>query len=159
LPGRGEIRRFGALTVIDDTYNANPGSMRAAIHVLRDWAGPGRCILVVGDMLELGTHAAGCHRQLGEEAAACGIHGIISLGDHAEDVCEGAELAGHPAMQLAACRQLSEVTRTLENWIEPGDVVLVKGSRGMRMERVVEWLEQTWGVAHRDQSLSINRAA
>lgn len=159
MPGRGAIRRFGAMTVIDDTYNANPASMRAAVHVLRDWAGPGRCIFVAGDMLELGTHSAGCHRQLGEEAAACGIHGIIALGHFADDVVEGARMAGHRDGQLKACRTLHEVTAVLEDWLQPGDVVLVKGSRGMRMERVVDWLEETWGVKHREQGTHRLRAS
>lgn len=154
LPGRGEIRRFGALTVIDDTYNANPGSMRAAIHVLRDWAGPGRCILVVGDMLELGSYSAGCHRLLGEEAAACGIHGIIAMGQQAPSVAEGAVIAGHPSSQASACTQIEEVTEVLQQWLQPGDVVLVKGSRGMRMERVVGWLESVWGIPHREPAFA-----
>ncbi len=159
MRGRGEIRRFGTITVIDDTYNANPGSMRAAIHVLRDWAGPGRCILVAGDMLELGPYASGCHRQMGEEAAACGIHGIIAMGSHAVDVVDGARLAGHPAQQSATCQDLDEVMSLLDEWLEPGDVVLVKGSRGMRMERIVQRLEQGWGIAHRDASPLLSKAS
>ncbi|MCC7422916.1 MAG: UDP-N-acetylmuramoyl-tripeptide--D-alanyl-D-alanine ligase [Planctomycetaceae bacterium] len=159
MPGRGVIRRFGAVTVIDDTYNANPGSMRAAIHILRDWAGPGRCIFVAGDMLELGTYSAGCHRQLGEEAVACGIHGIIALGHFAGDVVEGARLSGHRDGQLRACTTLADVTATLEDWLQPGDVVLVKGSRGMRMERVVEWLEDAWGIKPKEKETPRLRAS
>ncbi len=139
-PGRCSVEQLGPWTVIDDTYNANPTSMRAACELLRDWPGHNKRILVTGDMLELGTAAADYHRELGGQAAAANIDHLLSLGPHAEWVVRGAYQAGIDAHCLAACSDLDSLIAVLDCWLAQGDVVLVKGSRGMQMERVIEWL-------------------
>jgi UDP-N-acetylmuramoyl-tripeptide--D-alanyl-D-alanine ligase len=140
--GRCVVLHLGNWTVIDDTYNANPTSMQAACRLLTDWSGGGRRILVGGDMLELGQDAATYHRQLGRIAAESDLDLIAVLGRHAGDVVRGAVEAGFKRQQLAECSDFAALTTVLDCSLEPGDVILVKGSRGMRMERVIEWLRQ-----------------
>lgn len=142
VPGRCVSERIGPWTVIDDTYNANPASMRAACETLRDWHTSGRRLLVVGDMLELGKDANELHRELGRFAAECGIDRVAVQGDHAADVIRGCLEGGLTADCLAECRDNDVLLAVLDCWLEPDDVLLVKGSRGMRMERVVEHLRE-----------------
>ncbi|MCC7547208.1 MAG: UDP-N-acetylmuramoyl-tripeptide--D-alanyl-D-alanine ligase [Burkholderiales bacterium] len=118
--------------VIDDTYNANPDSMRAAIAVLVREAAPR--ILVMGDMGELGADAPRLHEELGEEARRAGIEHLFALGD----LSAGA--ARSFGRQARAFRDLDVLCRELTPLLAPGVTVLVKGSRFMRMERVVQRL-------------------
>jgi UDP-N-acetylmuramoyl-tripeptide--D-alanyl-D-alanine ligase len=142
VAGRCRIEQIGRWTVIDDTYNANPGSMQAACDVLRDWKGTGKRILVAGDMLELGNKTIECHRELGRAAAAAGIDHLIVHGPSARQTIRGARDGGLSSYQLAECDSLEAAFTVLDCWLEAGDVVLVKGSRGMRMERVIDWLRE-----------------
>jgi UDP-N-acetylmuramoyl-tripeptide--D-alanyl-D-alanine ligase len=142
VPGRCRLEEVGPWSVIDDTYNANPSSMQAACHVLRDWAGFGKRILVTGDMLELGDLSAECHRQLGRCAAEADVDRLLVYGEHAAHVIGGALDAGLPTHCLAQCDDFEALLAVLDCWLDEGDVVLVKGSRALRMERVVEWLRQ-----------------
>lgn len=142
VAGRCHVRQLGRATVIDDTYNSNPQSMRAACHLLRDWQTGGRRLLVAGDMLELGGETAGWHRACGQEAGQWKFDRLLAFGQQSEHVVQGALDAGMPHGQLAQCADLESVFTVLDCWIEPDDVILVKGSRGMRMERVVEWIAQ-----------------
>ncbi|RPI76777.1 MAG: hypothetical protein EHM42_14500, partial [Planctomycetaceae bacterium] len=139
-PGRCRVETVGRWTVIDDTYNASPLSMQAACECLRSWPATGKKLLVIGDMLELGSESARWHSELGTLAATSGIDWLLTVGDYAPEVARGARLAGFPAHQIAAFHQIEPLQSILDCWLSPGDVVLVKGSRGMRMERVVEWL-------------------
>lgn len=139
-PGRCHLQRIGRWSVIDDTYNANPSSVQAACRVLHDWQGAKKKILVLGDMLCLGDHSEAFHREIGEFAAQSGIEQVIAVGSQAAAVTGSAREAGMDAGRLGACRDLDTAMMLLDCWLEPGDVVLVKGSRGMRMERVVEQL-------------------
>ena len=140
VAGRCQFEEIGPWTVIDDTYNANPSSMQAACAVLRDWRGQGKKMLIAGDMLELGDRTAICHRELGQSAAIAGINHLMGYGQQAGHVVHGALDAGMPAHGLAECESFDAMLAVLDCWLEPGDVVLVKGSRAMRMERVIEWL-------------------
>ena len=142
VPGRCQVHHIGPWTVIDDTYNANPASMRAACETLRDWQGVNKRLLITGDMLELGTHAESAHIELGRAAAEAGVDGLLVVGEQAEMVIHGALAGGLRHSRLAQCDDLETLLTVLDCVLEPGDVVLVKGSRGMRMERVVEWLRQ-----------------
>lgn len=131
VPGRLQSRPgLNSATFLDDTYNANPGSVAAALAVLAQTAGPK--ILVLGDMGELGEGGAGLHAEIGRQAAAAGVDALYALG----------ELTGHavtafgPGAVYYEC--LQELLADLENRLAPGVTVLVKGSRFMRMERVVQ---------------------
>ncbi|HMO56402.1 MAG TPA: UDP-N-acetylmuramoyl-tripeptide--D-alanyl-D-alanine ligase [Roseiflexaceae bacterium] len=121
-------------TLIDDTYNAAPASMQAALQILA--ATPGRRIAVLGDMRELGTIEEAAHRQVGEWAA--GIADIlVTLGRCGRWIAIGAREAGMPAEQIIAVDERAEVVALLEELIVPGDTILLKGSRAMEMEQIV----------------------
>lgn len=141
VAGRCRTIQHDEFTVIDDTYNANPRSMQAACHVLRDWKTGAKRMLIAGDMLELGDRSDALHRKLGQTAAACGIDRLLSFGNNTKQVVLGAMSGGMSAHNIAECHDLDSLLAVLDCWLETGDVVLVKGSRAMRMERVVEWLE------------------
>jgi len=141
-PGRCFHEQIGLWTVIDDSYNANPPSMNAACNVLQEWNTSGKKILIAGEMLELGDHADACHRELGELVAGSEIDYLLVLGPHADQVVSGAADVGMPWHRLAACQSFDNLSSVLECWLEPGNVVLVKGSRAMRMERVIDHLRQ-----------------
>jgi len=141
-PGRCMVEQTGTCTIIDDTYNANPLSMQAACLCLRDWPGQGHKLLIVGDMLELGSETQKSHQELGACVAATSVDRLLAFGENAGDVSQGALHAGMQPHLVANCRELDSLLTVLDCWLEPGDVVLVKGSRGMRMERVVQWLKQ-----------------
>jgi UDP-N-acetylmuramoyl-tripeptide--D-alanyl-D-alanine ligase len=146
-PGRCMVVQAGNCTIIDDTYNANPLSMQAACLCLQDWPGPGHKLLIVGDMLELGVETRKSHQELGACVAATSVDRLLAFGDNAGDVSWGALHAGMRPHVVAECHELDALLTVLDCWLEPGDVVLVKGSRGMRMERVVQWLKQRGGAA------------
>ncbi|MGQ0636322.1 MAG: UDP-N-acetylmuramoyl-tripeptide--D-alanyl-D-alanine ligase [Planctomycetaceae bacterium] len=141
-PARCQVAELGPWTVIDDTYNASPLSMQAACTCLNDWPAPGRRLLVAGDMLELGADAPRCHADFGHCVAATAIDRLLVVGEHADHVASGALQAGMSPYCIADCGDIDALLTVLDCWLEPGDVILVKGSRGMRMERVVEWLKQ-----------------
>lgn len=141
-PGRCEAERVGDWTLIDDTYNANPLSMQAACLCLRDWPAGGNRLLIAGDMLELGKDAVRCHEELGACVADTKIDRLLAFGEQADHVAGGAMRAGMNPHAIADCHDLDALLAVLDCWLTPGDVILVKGSRGMRMERVVAWLRQ-----------------
>lgn len=154
--GRSELKHIGLWSVIDDTYNANPASMHAACATLRDWTGQGKRILIAGDMLELGDEADDQHQQLGATVASHGIECLATYGTHNSNITQAAVRTGMHPTQLAACDSLETLKAVLDCWLEPGDLLLIKGSRGLRMERVVHWLEEK--AAHEDSQENINRA-
>ncbi|MBS0205210.1 MAG: UDP-N-acetylmuramoyl-tripeptide--D-alanyl-D-alanine ligase [Planctomycetes bacterium] len=142
IEGRTRLKKIGSWTVIDDTYNASPLSVAAACRMLPDLELPGlgRRILVLGDMRELGGTADLEHRRIGELAAQLKIDLVVACGNHAEHVAQGAEASGMDPHCIAAASDLETMKAVLDCWLEPGDVILVKGSRATRMERIVEWL-------------------
>lgn len=161
VEGRCVPRRIGDWTVIDDTYNASPLSMEAACRLLAEWPGAGRRVLVAGDMLELGVDAPRHHRELGRLVAESSIDFLIAHGEFAQDVAEAARRCGAAPHQLADCPTEEVIQLTLDCWLQPGDVVLVKGSRGMRMERIVAGLERLANAredAHQTQTARPLRA-
>ncbi len=141
-PGRCQIHQIGSWTVIDDSYNANPASMRAACETLRDWHSDGKRLLIIGDMLELGPHAEQAHYELGQAAAEANIDGLLIFGQQSPHVARGAREAGLKSSRVIECDQFEFLLATLDAVLEPNDTLLVKGSRGMRMERTIEWLRQ-----------------
>lgn len=143
IDGRSRLKAIGQWTVIDDTYNASPLSVAAACRMLPDLELPGigRRVVVLGDMRELGATAAAEHRRIGELVANLKIDLVVACGEHADDVADGAEAAGMDSHRIAAAPDQETMKAVLDCWLEPGDVVLVKGSRATRMERIVEWLK------------------
>ena len=151
IEGRSQIRNFGQWTVIDDTYNASPLSVAAACRMLLDMELPGlgRRIAVLGDMRELGSIAVTEHQKIGSLAAELKIDLVLACGVYADEVARGAEQAGMNRHRIAAAPDLETTKAVLDCWLEPGDVILVKGSRATRMERVVEWLRERAAVEDR----------
>jgi len=129
------------VTVIDDTYNANPDSLAQALESVRSLAGKAHAIAVLGDMGELGDEADSAHREAGALAARLGIDALFALGAHAGLVCEGAVSAGLAPDCATAVATHEEAAERAAERAGPGDWVLVKGSRAMKMERVVRALE------------------
>jgi UDP-N-acetylmuramoyl-tripeptide--D-alanyl-D-alanine ligase len=147
-PAWGRMNIFQTINgihIIDDTYNANPESMSAAIAILKSLGAGHRSILVAGDMLELGKQTEAFHRQAGGRAAAAGISRLWATGDFAGAVAAGARDAGMKAEQIFTGSQ-EQVLGKLQKSLQPGDWVLVKGSRGARMDRVVNGLKEWAGM-------------
>ncbi|MGE5592509.1 MAG: UDP-N-acetylmuramoyl-tripeptide--D-alanyl-D-alanine ligase [Betaproteobacteria bacterium] len=136
----GMVEASRGFTVIDDTYNANPASMRAALAALRDVAGGRRKVAVLGNMLELGEISAEAHRELGRVAVAHGCDVLVTVGDLACLAGEEALRLGKGARHIVMCDTNAEAVDALDKLAKPGDVILVKGSRAMRMEEIVSAL-------------------
>lgn len=130
------ITTANGVHLIDDTYNANPASMAAAIHTFTGLKGTGRGFIVLGDMLELGDTAPALHHQVGSLAGGARAVKLFAYGDHAQDVISGARKAGMNQGRLQAASK-EEIEADLLRELKPGDWVLVKGSRGMAMETIV----------------------
>lgn len=146
VEGRCHVDVLGPWLVIDDTYNASPAAMQAACELLSDlkpadWT-LSRRILVVGDMLELGPDSATYHREVGMCAAGSGVDFLLAVGQHAGDVVAGALSAGASKYSVAEFRDVESLCAILDCCLEPSSAVLVKGSRGMKMERVIEWIKK-----------------
>jgi UDP-N-acetylmuramoyl-tripeptide--D-alanyl-D-alanine ligase len=136
--GRCVWREVAGVRILDDSYNANPPAMRAAFDTVAAQPGGGRLVVVLGDMLELGPLADAAHVELGREVAARGAAEFVGLGRHMRLAVEAAREAGLAEAQHATTFE-DTVAHALKRVVR-GDVVLIKGSRGMRMERVVDAL-------------------
>jgi len=142
VPMRCEVIQARGATVINDTYNANPTAMRAALALVADVETTGRRIVVLGEMAELGPESDRLHRELGEQTVTLGRADLlIACGPSARCIVEGAREAGVDPARAIACNDWEQTLPHLGQAIVPGDVVLVKGSRVMQMERVVDALE------------------
>ena len=130
------IETAAGIHVIDDSYNANPSSMAAAIDALRRMKGMGRSILVVGDMHELGHQADVLHKELGQAAARSGVTRLYAVGAFSGSVAAGAMSEKMPEGDIIT-GSMKEITEDLKKWLLPGDWVLVKGSRAAGMEQIV----------------------
>jgi len=140
---RGEVLRLSrGVTLVDDSYNSNPTALERALEVVRAETRAGRRVAVLGEMLELGRAAVGLHRQCGRAAAAAGLDALVTIGgDPARALGEAAVAAGLSASAVAHCADSLEAGDLVAQLVRPGDVVLVKGSRGVRTDRVVERLK------------------
>lgn len=128
--------------LIDDTYNANPGSMESAIVTLGALKGDGRAVLVAGDMLELGESSEAHHRTVGSIAVTSGVKRIYATGSFAESVSAGARDEGLDPQHIVVGTQ-NAIMEDLTRWLEPGDWVLIKGSRKIKLETLFHAL-RTW---------------
>lgn len=135
--GRQVFHRAGSITVIDDTYNANPVSFKNAVRTLSTMKGEGRGILVAADMLELGEDAEDLHREVGGFAAHYGIDMVMTCGVLAKFIIDGVQKAS-VLCETSSFATKEQVLKALKGTLCPEDIVLVKGSRGMKMEKLVE---------------------
>ena len=128
--------------IVNDAYNANPASMTAALQTMAGLPTTGRRIAILGDMLELGESGPRLHREIGALAAECHLDGLMCVGPNAELIAESAQTAGMNASLISRFPNSVAVAEAAASWFHAGDLVLLKGSRGMRLERVAEALTQ-----------------
>src|SRR5437016_7667146 len=133
---RLQIKEINGVQFLDDSYNANPDSMNAALQTLVELDTDGKRIAVLGEMRELGEETQRGHEEVGEEAAAFGVDQLIGIGEMGAVISRAAENAG--LEKSAAVGSTSEAAELLRNIAVPGDLVLIKGSRLARTENVIE---------------------
>jgi len=131
------------MTLIDDSYNANPSSMSSALELLCK-GGEGRKVAILGEMRELGSMAGAAHRDLGRQAAEIGVDFLVAIGQWSEEVASGAREAKSPRRpeEVLAVESFEDCEELLKTRLKRGDRILVKGSRGAALEKVVERLKQ-----------------
>jgi UDP-N-acetylmuramoyl-tripeptide--D-alanyl-D-alanine ligase len=134
---RGEIINRGGITFISDCYNANPESVKAGLATLAGRTFSGRLVLILGDMLELGSDTARFHREAGDNAAQLEPDLLIGVGPRATQIVEGASSAGMTSDRLMHFDNAGEEAETIAALLEPGDTVYLKGSRGIGLEAIL----------------------
>lgn len=136
VPGdkRMQILNKGGITIINDCYNAAPASVEAALKVLSAYTG--RKIAVIGDIRELGDFSESAHRAIGEQAVTFGVSALFTFGEHTRHTAEAAkkDIASYHFNDITA------LNNSLSDFLKDGDVVLIKGSRAMQLERVTDFL-------------------
>jgi UDP-N-acetylmuramoyl-tripeptide--D-alanyl-D-alanine ligase len=145
-PHRSAALPAGGRTILDDCYNANPASMSAALAGLAAAVPEGHAFAILGDMLELGPEAETHHRALGR-AAGARVAGLAVVGRFAAATVDGAREAGLAAARAVVATSPEEAAATVAPWTSPGDWILIKASRGIRLERAVEALRAMWAPA------------
>lgn len=144
--GRLKILNRNRLRIIDDTYNASPASIKAALEVLCGFPGPGKKIAVLADMLELGKASMDSHFEVGAYAANLGVDQLLAYGQLARKYVEGFTSITPGKAEYFSTKP--EIIRAIKELARPGDSILIKGSRGMKMEEVVEALSNEGVVKH-----------
>ena len=140
---RGELLRLpGGLTLIDDSYNSSPSALTRALRTVKTATGSARRVAVLGEMLELGDHATRLHQECGTAAAAAGLDLLITIGGGAaRALAEAAVASGMPAASVAWVATSAEAAALAAERTRAGDLVLVKGSRGIGTDAVVDRLK------------------
>jgi len=133
---RLQVKEIRGVQFLDDSYNANPDSMKAALRTLVELDAEGQRIAVLGEMRELGDELESGHREVGETAAALKVDHLIAIGNVAATIAEAAKRAGLEKSSTVA--STAEAAELLTDLAEPGDLVLIKGSRLARTEQVIE---------------------
>jgi len=143
--GRMQVIPVGGIRLVDDSYNANPTSTAAALKAARWMAGDSRCIAVLGHMAELGPIADEEHERIGQLVARLGIEELVVVGREARRIAMAAEREGVEPDRIHLCDDVSQAVEIISGLVRPGDLVLVKASRVVRLERVVEALRSNLG--------------
>jgi UDP-N-acetylmuramoyl-tripeptide--D-alanyl-D-alanine ligase len=142
---RGQVIKFReGFAVIDDSYNSNPRALSEMIRFVGRLSGYERKILVAGEMLELGNESPELHRDCGREAARAGVAMILAVQGQAREILEGAREAGMDRGRLRFVRDAVQAGDLLARTITKGDVVLIKGSRGVRLEQAINTLRASF---------------
>jgi UDP-N-acetylmuramoyl-tripeptide--D-alanyl-D-alanine ligase len=137
---RSQVVTHHGVQIINDCYNANPASMQAALQLLAEWNPARERIAVLGDMLELGRDAQPMHRDVGRFAAGLGLSQLIVCGQLGREIAVGARQEGMSQTAILEVADAAGAADLLKKSVRRGDVVLVKASRGMRMEQIVQGL-------------------
>lgn len=141
---RWEATSSGGVVFINDGYNANPISMRAALEAFAEHPVAGRRWLVLGAMRELGPDSTALHREVGRSVGAGDWAGLVAYGSWGEPIAEGARAAGLPESRLRLCDSPEQAVKALRGWVRTGDAVLLKASRSERLEEVLtQWVAST----------------
>lgn len=138
---RSQVSVYRGIKLIIDCYNANPASMTAAVQLLAHVKAKGKKIAILGDMLELGPNATRMHEDVGEFVARQGIDQLIACGPLAQHIAKGARAAGQNPSSIMKVSDAHVAASAIKGIAKPGDVVLIKASRGMRLELVVDALQ------------------
>ncbi len=138
IPGRLTFKTLSDITFLDDSYNSNPTSFRAALDTLKGLESHGKKGVVCGDMLELGAQSEPLHREIGCEIARAGLDFAVAAGPLSAWLAEEAVKQGFPAEKMFHVKDSAEAGKVCQKLVTAGDLVLVKGSRGMQMERVFD---------------------
>ena len=146
-PGRGVQHQVAGMRLIDETYNSNPSSMRAALRVLAGMDDCQRRVLVMGEMNELGEGSEGLHQEIGVDLADAGLSQVILVGPKVQATHQAALEAGMPKKAVLYFPDLESVRAALPAQLCPGDTVLLKGSRGARLDQLVTDLLSPQGAA------------
>jgi UDP-N-acetylmuramoyl-tripeptide--D-alanyl-D-alanine ligase len=146
---RGELLHFSAgFSVLDDCYNSNPVALEAMIDLVAHFTQYRRRALVAGEMKELGPASGALHRRCGERAATAGLEWIFGVTGDAAALVEGAIVAGLSPDRTQFFPTVEEAAQFLPEWVQPGDLVLLKGSRAVHLERVVEAMKRRHSLLH-----------
>jgi len=142
-PHRGELLRLpGGITLIDDSYNSSPAALKRSLETVHAATGSARKIAVLGEMLELGSHAERLHQECGRAAADAGLSLLIAVGgDGAQWLADSARRAGMAESAVLCVPTSAEASELALRKVRPGDLILVKGSRGIRTDLVVDRLK------------------
>ncbi len=139
VPPPGRLRLIQGIkdtVIIDDTYNSSPVAQESALSTLKEINGFNRKIAVLGDMLELGRYSTEAHEKVGQQAAECSDI-LITVGVRARNIAVGALASGMSEKNILQYDDAVRAGKELQNFIQPGDLILIKGSQGLRMERIV----------------------
>jgi UDP-N-acetylmuramoyl-tripeptide--D-alanyl-D-alanine ligase len=140
-PHRGVVRRYaGGFTVVDDSYNSNPVALQEAVRLLEQVPDARRRIVVAGEMLELGEQSREMHIACGRALARARVDMLLGVAGHARDLVAAAQAEQHHPMITDFVETAAEAGRWLANRVQSGDVILIKGSRGVRLETCLEAL-------------------
>lgn len=153
-PMRMQRSMIGDITLINDAYNANPSSMRAAIGVVDSLPTPGRRVLILGDMRELGEQSTRCHQALGQDAGRSTAQLIVAVGAHSRIVADGATATAGTTKRIYAMPTVEAAAEKIGGLLEPGDIVLLKASRGVKLERLVPYLGAAGAARSRPQAVA-----
>lgn len=134
---RSQVIHLGKYTVLFDAYNANPDSIKAALETL-GYFSPRRIVTVLGDMLELGEDSEQAHYRLGSDLVQAGVSVLITVGTRAKGIAVGASDAGMPPEEIYSFLELKEAADLLTDLVSKGDLILIKGSRGARLELLLD---------------------
>jgi UDP-N-acetylmuramyl pentapeptide synthase len=135
----------GGILILDDSYNANADSMLAALQTLRDLPCAGRRVAVLGDMAELGDCSQAAHFEVGRRAASSRLDQLFAIGRQACEIAAAARARGFKS--VVEFGEVDRAAEAVKQFARPGDVVLVKASRSMRLERITEALRASRGKA------------
>ena len=144
---RLQLERIGPITVINDAYNANPESVSSALEVLTELPATGRKVAVLGDMLELGEQSRALHVELGRRVGRSGLQLLIAVGEYAEVVSRAAARDAGDRLEVRRFADVGDAMDRIAGMLAPADLVLVKASRALELERLMEPIRRHFGTA------------